>query len=161
VILGGGFGGVAAAHRLKERLRDDVDVTLIDRRGTFMMGLRIIPVLVGLADRASGTRSLEHLTRKGIRYVRDEVRRIDVAGKTVTITTGAVGYDALIIALGAELRPDLVPGFDPTGSKPVRSRAGRGDRRARRPHRSRAPRDRHSGRALQMPPGTVRSRLPH
>ena len=116
VILGGGFGGVAAAHRLKEHLRDDVDVTLIDRRGTFMMGLRIIPVLVGLADRASGTRSLEHLTRKGIRYVRDEVRGIDVAGKTVTTTTGTVGYDALIVALGAELRPDLVPGFDPTGS---------------------------------------------
>jgi sulfide:quinone oxidoreductase len=116
VILGGGFGGIAAAHRLKERLREDVDVTLIDRRATFMMGLRILSVLVAQADRASGTRPLERLARKHVRYVRGEVTGIDPARKTVTTTVGRFDCDALIVSLGAELRPDLVPGFDPAGA---------------------------------------------
>lgn len=116
VILGAGFGGIAAAHRLKERLGEDIEVTLIDRRATFMMGLRIISVLVGQGDRASGTRRLEQLTRKGIRWMHDEITAIDGARKTVTTATVTVGYDALIVALGAQLRPDLVPGFDPAGA---------------------------------------------
>lgn len=116
VVLGGGFGGVAAAHHLKERLGDRAEITLIDRRGTFMMGFRILSVVVGQADRASGTRALERLTGKGIRYVRDEATRVDLQKKTVTARDGSFAYDGLFVALGAELRPDLVPGYDPRAS---------------------------------------------
>lgn len=116
VVLGGGFGGVAAAHRLRMRLGRDVDVTLVDRRRTFMMGLRILWTLVGQADRASGTRDLGLLERAGVRYLRDELTAIDLAAKTVTTRQTTLRYDALIVALGAELRPDLIPGYDPTGS---------------------------------------------
>ncbi|MGH2404339.1 MAG: NAD(P)/FAD-dependent oxidoreductase [bacterium] len=116
VILGGGFGGVAAAHRLRDRLGDRASITLVDRRGSFMMGLRILALLAGEADRAGGTRSLVRLAQKGIRYLRDEVTRIDPSQKTVATTTSTLRYDALVVALGAELRPDLVPGYDPIGS---------------------------------------------
>lgn len=116
VILGGGFGGIAAAHRLRQRLGDQAAVTLVDRRGSFMMGLRILSVLAGEADRASGTRSLDRLAQKGIRYLRDEVTGIDAGQKIVTTTTSKLRYDALVVALGAELRPDLVAGYDPAAS---------------------------------------------
>jgi len=116
VVLGGGFGGVVAAHRLRERLGDQVEVTLVDRRDTFMMGLRILWTLVGQANRAGGTRSLEHLSRVGIKFLRDEVTRIDLDHKTLATHQTTLRYDALIVALGAELRPDLVPGYDPVGS---------------------------------------------
>jgi sulfide:quinone oxidoreductase len=116
VVLGGGFGGLAAAYRLRERLGPKVDITLVDWRGTFMMGLRILWTLVGQADRASGTRSLEHLKRKGIRYVRDEVVHLELDQQTVFTRAGRLRYDRLIVALGAELRPDLVPGYDPIAS---------------------------------------------
>lgn len=116
VVLGGGFGGVVAAHRLRERLGDQVEVTLVDRRDTFMMGLRILWTLVGQADRAGGTRALDRLTRLGIRFLRDEIAQIDLDHKTITTRQTTLSYDALVVALGAELRPDLVPGYDPGGS---------------------------------------------
>lgn len=116
VILGGGFGGLAAAHRLRERLGDRIAITLVDRRGSFMMGLRILWTVVGQANRASGTRSLDHLKRKGIRYVRDEAVHLELDQRTVFTRTGRVHYEALVVALGAELRPDLVPGYDPVAS---------------------------------------------
>jgi sulfide:quinone oxidoreductase len=116
VVLGGGFGGVAAVHRLRERMGRGVEITLVDRRSTFMMGLRILWTLVGAADRAGGTRGLERLDRVGVRHLRDEVTGIDVAGKTITTRQAMLRYDALIVALGAELRPDLVPGYDPAAS---------------------------------------------
>jgi len=40
VILGGGFGGIATARRLKQKLGDDVEVILVDRRDYFMVGFR-------------------------------------------------------------------------------------------------------------------------
>ncbi|MGQ0548871.1 MAG: NAD(P)/FAD-dependent oxidoreductase [Armatimonadota bacterium] len=116
VVLGGGFGGVAAAHRLRERLGNRAVITVVDRRGSFMMGLRILSVLAGQADRAGGTRPLDRLAQKDIRYLRDEVTAIDVGQKTVTTATSVLRYDALVVALGAELRPDLVQGYDPVGS---------------------------------------------
>ncbi|MDR7523579.1 MAG: FAD/NAD(P)-binding oxidoreductase [Armatimonadota bacterium] len=117
VVLGGGFGGVAAAHRLRERLGKNAEISLVDRRGTFMMGLRILWTVAGQATRAEGTRPLDRLSRKGIRVVRDEAVLIDVESKTVfTRGGGRLRYDALVIALGAEVRPDLVPGYDPVAS---------------------------------------------
>ena len=116
IVLGGGFGGVAAVLRLRERLGDSASVTLIDRRASFMMGLRILSVLAGQSDRAGGTRSLSRLTSKGIRVLQDEVTAIDLGRKTVTARTASLQYDALVVALGAELRPDLVPGYQPAGS---------------------------------------------
>ncbi len=116
LVLGGGFGGVAAAHRLRERMGDRAAITLVDRRGSFMMGLRILSVMAGEADRATGTRPLTRLAAKGIRYLRDDVTAIDPGQKTVTTTSATLRYDALVVALGAELRPDLVPGYEPVAS---------------------------------------------
>lgn len=116
LVLGGGFGGLAAAHRLRQRLGDRVDITLVDRRRTFMMGLRILWTLVGQADRSTGSRSLGDLGQKGIHYLCDEVVGLDLDRKTVHTRGGALSYDALVIALGAELRPDLIPGYDPAAS---------------------------------------------
>jgi sulfide:quinone oxidoreductase len=40
LILGGGFGGIATARRLKQKLGSEVQVILVDRRDTFMVGFR-------------------------------------------------------------------------------------------------------------------------
>lgn len=116
LVLGGGFGGLAAAHRLRARMDDRATVTLVDRRSTFMMGLRILSVLAGSATRADGTRSLEALSRRGITYFPDEVTGIDLDRRVVTTRGSSLPYDALVVALGAELRPDLVPGYVSAGS---------------------------------------------
>lgn len=116
IVLGGGFGGLAAAHRLRERLGERVEVTVVDRRATFMMGLRILWTITGRAGRAEGSRSLEALARKGIGYLRADVTGLDPLRRKVVTTQGALAGQAIVVALGAELRPDLVPGYDPDAS---------------------------------------------
>ena len=100
-VLGGGFGGVAAAIELREHLADDGEVVLIDRRDHFAMGFAKLWDLAGIRPIAEGTRSLRNLERKGIDVRQAEITGIDVASHRVQTSAGAVDADALVIALGA------------------------------------------------------------
>jgi len=111
VILGGGFGGITAAVELRNALSGAHVITLVDRRPTFMMGLRKLWVLDGRGTIGDGTRPLSALSAKGISLHQGTVTHIDPASRTVATDAGTLTYDYLVIALGAEPRPDLVPGF--------------------------------------------------
>jgi sulfide:quinone oxidoreductase len=111
VVLGGGFGGITGALELRRRLGSAHDVMLIERSPVFLMGLRKIWMAAGRGTRADGERPVEALRARGIDVRRAEITHIDVARQAVHTTGGEVGYDYLLIALGAEPRPDLVPGF--------------------------------------------------
>lgn len=113
VILGAGFGGITAALELRRALGPEHSVILVDRRPVFMMGLRKLWMLVGRGTRQEGTRSLEILRRKGIDLRRATVQAIDLRGRQISTDAGGIHFDYLIVALGAESRPDLVPGFSP------------------------------------------------
>lgn len=113
VVLGGGFGGITAALELRKLLGGEPTIALIDRRPAFVMGLRKLWVLTGRGTLAEGTRTLSALRERGVDVRQGTVERIDAASRTVTADTGTVPYDYLVIALGAEPRPDLVPGFSP------------------------------------------------
>lgn len=113
VILGGGFGGITAALELRRAVGHEHTVTLIDRRSTFVMGLRKLWVLTGRGTLAEGTRPLSALKAKGIELRQGTVTRVDVASRSIIADAGTIAYDYLVIALGAEPRPDLVPGFSP------------------------------------------------
>src|SRR5688572_22093186 len=54
VILGGGFGGITAALEVRLALPREHRVMLIERRETFMMGLRKQWLLTGAGKRADG-----------------------------------------------------------------------------------------------------------
>lgn len=110
-VLGGGFGGITAALELRRRLGPGHDVVLIERSPMFLMGLRKIWIAAGRSGRQEGERPLEALRTRGIDVRQAEITRIDVDGRTVQTTSGDVGYDYLLVALGAQPRPDLVPGF--------------------------------------------------
>ena len=111
VILGGGFGGITAALELRRRLDPAHTVTLIDRSPVFLMGLRKIWIASGRGARRDGERPLEALRRRGVDVRHAVITRIDVDGRTVHTSDGLVGFDYLLVALGAEPRPDLIPGF--------------------------------------------------
>jgi sulfide:quinone oxidoreductase len=111
IILGGGFGGITAALDLRRRLGADHRVLLIERSPVFLMGLRKIWIASGRGTRREGERPLAALRTRGVDVRRAEITRIDLDGRAVHTTAGAVAYDYLLVALGAEPRPDLVPGF--------------------------------------------------
>ncbi len=111
LILGGGFGGIATARRLKQKLDTNDEVILVDRRDHFMVGFRKTWALVGESTLEVGQRPLDSLTSLGIRIMRDPVTRIDPNGRAATMGDQIISADALIVALGAELAPEAIPGF--------------------------------------------------
>ena len=111
LILGGGFGGIAAARRLKQTLGEEDEVILVDRRDHFMVGFRKTWALTGQSTLEAGQRPLDSLRSLGIRVMQDPVTRIDPAARTAWMGDQRLSADALVIALGAELAPDAVPGF--------------------------------------------------
>ena len=111
LILGGGFGGIATARRLKQKLADEVEVILVDKRDHFMVGFRKSWALVGESTLEEGQRPLDSLTSFGVRVMRDPVTRIDPKARAATMGDQRIDADALVVALGAELIPNAVPGF--------------------------------------------------
>jgi sulfide:quinone oxidoreductase len=111
LILGGGFGGIAAAVELRRLLGDEHEVVLVDRRPAFAMGLRKLWELAGIGTIADGSRARTLLAAHGIRVLQEEITAIDPAARAAETSGGRLEGDNLVIALGAVSRPDLVPGL--------------------------------------------------
>jgi len=106
VVIGGGYAGVMAANRLTQR--DDVTVTLINPRRTFVERIRLHQLVGGSHDAVVDYRKI---LSDRVRLVVDTVTRIDSAGRSVTLATGGtVGYDYLIYAVGSGSADPRVPG---------------------------------------------------
>jgi sulfide:quinone oxidoreductase len=112
LILGGGSGGLATAGRLKELLGDKVSVTVLDKRTSFVMGFSLLRVMTGEKTEQEVTVPKEKVNQKGIKFINTEVNGIDVKNGIVRTGQGEFAYDYLVIALGAELAPEKVPGFE-------------------------------------------------
>src|SRR5215207_8836704 len=96
VVIGGGYAGVMAANRLTRR--DDVTVTLINARPTFVERIRLHQLVGGSADAVVDYRAV---LADGVRLVVDTAARIDAAARSVTLaTSGTVGYVYLVYAVG-------------------------------------------------------------
>jgi sulfide:quinone oxidoreductase len=111
LILGGGFGGIATAVELRRLLGNDHELVLVDRRPKFAMGLRKLWELVGHGAIEDGSRSRDLLARHGVELRQEEITAIDPSGRRAETADSSVEGDHLVIALGAESRPDLVPGL--------------------------------------------------
>jgi sulfide:quinone oxidoreductase len=115
IILGGGFGGLAAANELRENLTQDVRITIIDRKDWFMMDLVKLWIINGTREFEFSKRPLENVTKKGIEFVNEDIMKIDPVGKLVRTKYRQFHYDYLIIALGVELAPEKIPGLKENG----------------------------------------------
>jgi sulfide:quinone oxidoreductase len=111
LVLGGGVGGLVAAHRLRRRLPRTDRVVLVDQDTEHRYAPSYLWALDGSRAPQKLARPLTRLRRHGIDLHTGEVTGIDVDKRHVDTTTGVHGYDRLVIALGAQLAPDAVPGF--------------------------------------------------
>ena len=89
VVLGAGFGGLAAAKRL---VRAPVDVTLIDRRNHHRFQPRLYQVATAALSPADIAAPVRAVMRSGARpnltVLLDEVTGIDVEARRVTTRAG-------------------------------------------------------------------------
>ncbi|HXX18059.1 MAG TPA: NAD(P)/FAD-dependent oxidoreductase [Candidatus Acidoferrum sp.] len=100
VIIGGGFGGLSAARRLKDV---PVEVTLVDRCNYHLFQPLLYQVATGALSPANIASPLRNILKKqgNARVLLGEATRIDVANRRVVLSDGAVDYETLIVATGA------------------------------------------------------------
>ena len=100
VVIGAGFGGLAAVQRLK---KTNVEIILIDKRNHHLFQPLLYQVATaGLSpsDIAWPIRSIL-AKQDNVRVVLGDVTTVDLAEKKVHTDHGDYGYDHLIIATGA------------------------------------------------------------
>ena len=112
VILGGGFAGLTLATEL-DRLAADgkAEVTLVERNASFQMGFSMQWVLADRRTPEQGQRPYSALRAPHVRFLHDEVAFIDTNARIVHTKAHDLKYDRLVVALGAELALELVPGL--------------------------------------------------
>ncbi|WP_411969695.1 NAD(P)/FAD-dependent oxidoreductase [Rhizobium sp. 3T7] len=100
VILGAGFGGLAAAMALR---RADVEVTIIDRRNYHLFQPLLYQVATAGLSPAQVAMPIRRILSKqaNVTVLMARVEGIDTAARTVQILSRDVSYDYLIIATGA------------------------------------------------------------
>ena len=104
VIIGAGFGGIAAARELADA---DVDVTIINRTNHHLFPPLLYQVATGLLSSGEIATSVRQVLKgqDNVNVVRGDVTAIDTEGQTVTFDEGeftrTLAYDSLIVAAGA------------------------------------------------------------
>lgn len=110
VVLGGGVGGQVAATRLKERLGTRARVVIIERSASFTFAPSLLWLMVGQRRPDAITKDFTRIVRRDIEVVQAEVTGIDTGRSEVHTAEATVAYDYLVVALGAEHDPGLLPG---------------------------------------------------
>ena len=106
VVIGGGYAGVMAANRLTRR--DDVAVTLVNPRETFVERIRLHQLVGGSDDAVVDYR---RVLADSVRLVVDTVTRIDPDARNLTLAAGdPLTYDYLVYAVGSGSGAPAVPG---------------------------------------------------
>ncbi len=100
VIIGGGFGGLNAAHGFRKA---PVDVTLIDRRNHHLFQPLLYQVATGGLSPANIAAPLRGILRKqrNCRVLMAEVTGFDIANNQVLLGEVRLPFDSLIVAAGA------------------------------------------------------------
>lgn len=117
LILGGGFGGVATAQRLRHHFKktSEVEITLVNRDNYFVF----VPLLASAASGSIETLHILNPIRRmlpGVHFRAEEVTGIDLQRRivsTTSVVTGRetyLGYDHLVLALGNTINLSSLPG---------------------------------------------------
>ncbi len=115
IVLGGGVGGLVAANRLRRLLPARHRVVLVERARQHLFQPSLLWLAVGDRTADQIRRPLAQLVRRGVEVRIGAIERIDAAARTVFIDGEPLHGDALVIALGADLAPEAIPGLAPAG----------------------------------------------
>lgn len=111
LILGGGIGGIVAAHRLRERLGNEHRIVVVDRSSQHIYAPGLLWLMVGKRRAPQMVGNLQNLRHRGIEFVQADIRAIDAKAREVRTSDGTLTGDYMIVALGADLAPRAVPGL--------------------------------------------------
>jgi sulfide:quinone oxidoreductase len=112
VVLGGGVGGTLAANLIAKELGREARVTVVDPTGMHVYQPGFLYLAMGAAKSRWLTRDERTLLRGEVDLAIERATRIDADAGTVELERGGnLGWDYLVVATGARLVPDQIPGL--------------------------------------------------
>ena len=112
VVLGGGVGGTLVANLLDKQLGHDAQVTVVDPTGMHDYQPGYLYVALGQAKGHWLSRDERTLLRSDVDLAVERAVRIHADAGTVQLERGgSLEWDYLVIATGARLVPELIPGL--------------------------------------------------
>ena len=111
LILGGGIGGLVAANELRRPLPDEHRVVLVEKNPKHTFAPSYLWLMTGDRRPEQITQDVRQLVLPGVDLHLAEGQTIDIANSTVQTSTQMLHYDYLVVALGAELAPETIPGL--------------------------------------------------
>ena len=112
VVLGGGVGGTLVANLVARELGRDVRLTVVDPTGMHVYQPGFLYLALGKANGRWLSRDERTLLRRDVELVVDRAIRIHPEASTVQLARGgSLDWDYLVIATGARLVPEQVPGL--------------------------------------------------
>src|SRR6266540_1353153 len=112
LILGGGTGGTLLANLLARSVGSQASITVVSSQVQHYYQPGWLYVPFGREDSRSLARPERELLNERIDLVHGDVRELDAAAETVTLTDGTrLDFDYLVIATGSQVAPEDVPGL--------------------------------------------------
>ncbi len=111
LVLGGGIGGMVAANEIRRQLPSTHRVVVVEKNAQHAFAPSFLWLMTGDREPHQIRRPLAGLLRRGVELVQAEVLGIDPVRRTVSTSAAEIAYDHLIVALGADLAPEAIPGL--------------------------------------------------
>src|ERR1700687_540245 len=116
-VLGAGFGGLELSTLLSESMGDELDVTLIDKSDSFVLGYSKLDVMFGRTTLDAVRLPYREIVKPGVRFLRQTITAIDPDARSVRTDGGVYEADVLVVALGADYDFDATPGLAEGGNE--------------------------------------------
>ena len=130
LILGAGIGGIVAAQTLRKLLPPEHRVVVVERQREHVFAPSLLWYMTGDHSAAKFTRALSALSSMGIELVHGDITSIDPAALSVEVGGKTLRGDAMVLALGADYAPELIPGLAENGHNLYTLAGATGIRRA-------------------------------
>lgn len=112
VVLGGGVGGTLVANLLAKQLGRDAKVTVVDPTGMHVYQPGFLYLALGQANGRWLARDERTLLRRDVDLAVERAVQVHPdAGRVQLERGGSLSWDYLVIATGARLVPDQIPGL--------------------------------------------------
>lgn len=113
LILGGGTAGITLANKLRILNKpSELDIEIIGKDLKHFCRADSTMISLGFKDYRNSVKNVEFLLNNDITFTKDSVESIHPNSRVVMTESGKQhSYDVLVIATGAVLHEELIPGF--------------------------------------------------
>lgn len=112
LILGGGIGGIVVANTLRKLIPNEHKIILIEKNRIHSFAPSYLWLMIGDRKPEKICTDISKLLLPNIELVNAEANALLLKDNKIQTTLGSYSYNYLIIALGAEIVPEAIPGLN-------------------------------------------------